>query len=508
MSQPEDKPPGFAELYRNKRVLSWCLLIFILPINFGYELSLVGNILAIPAFLDRFGTTTASGVREISTHNQQVLNASTTIGIFLAAYGTGFISDIIGRRKVVILGCVLCIGGIFVQGFATSVMMLFGGKLISTVGYGLGHSLGPVYVAEIAPDRLRGVCLILINTMIVIGQWSCALVGYGGSMIRSDWGWRIPVLVQLVPPFLMLVLGGILLPESPSWLLMKGRREDAGRSLRKFNGPKHNVEESLAIMEATLEKERQLSEGGASYLECFKGTNLRRTTIVCMVYLTQQFVGANFVAGYLAYFFTIAGVGNPIGIAQVCYSIQLFGNICSWFLVERCGRRPLIVWGTVVMTALLLLIGGLGVVQDNKMAVTAMVAFMALWGFIFQLSVGAVGYAVGGETASARLRQKTYSINVMSNTSAACLVTQLVPILINPGNANLGGKVAFVFFGPALLCAVYLYFCFPEMKGRSYLELENMFQKGVPGRKFKEYHCEIETVAGDDGEKIAVVLKE
>lgn len=201
---------------------------------------------------------------------------------------------------VVICGCVLCIAGIIVQGFANSILMLFGGKLISTVGYGLGHALGPVYVAEIAPDSLRGVCLILINTMIVIGQWSCALVGYGGSFIRSDWGWRLPVLAQLAPPFLMLVLGGILLPESPSWLLMKGRREEAGKSLRKFNGPRHNVEESLAIMEATLEKEKALSQGGASYLDCFRGTNLRRTTIVCMVYLTQQFAGAQLVVGYLS----------------------------------------------------------------------------------------------------------------------------------------------------------------------------------------------------------------
>lgn len=183
------------------------------------------------------------------------------------------------------------------------------------------------------------------------------------------------------------------------------------------------------------------------------------------------------------------------------------------------------------MTALLLVIGGLGVPKSNQSALTAMVALMALWGFIvsqvkakptlrfispssltisaqFQLSIGAVGYAVGGETASPRLRQKTYSINVMSNTAAACLVTQLMPFLINPSNANLGGKVAFVFFGPSLLCSIYLYFCFPEMKGRSYLELENMFQKRLPTREFKNYHSEIETVEVDDGEKVAVVLKD
>lgn len=275
------------------------LLIFILPINFGYELALVGNILAIPGFLDRYGTTTASGGREIPAHDQQVLNASTNVGIFVAAFTTGFISDAIGRRKVIFLGCALCIVGIFVQAWSTSIMMLFGGKLISTLGYGMGHALGPVFVAEIAPDELRGLCLILVNSMVVIGQWMCALVGYAGTFIVGDWGWRVPVLVQLAPPAAMLILAVPLLPESPSWLLVHGKREAAGRSFRKFNGPNHDVEATLAILEATVDKERELNSQGASYLDCFKGSNLRRTTIVCMVYLAQQFVGANFVAGYL-----------------------------------------------------------------------------------------------------------------------------------------------------------------------------------------------------------------
>ncbi|KAH8765046.1 maltose permease [Diaporthe sp. PMI_573] len=424
--------PGFVQLVKNKRVLGYCLLIFILPINFGYELALVGNILAIPGFLDRYSVSIASG-REIPAHDQQVLNASTNVGIFIAAFTTGFISDMIGRRKVIFLGCALCIVGIFVQAWSTSIMMLFGGKLISTLGYGMGHPLSPVFVAEIAPNELRGLCLILVNSMVVIGQWMCALVGYAGTFIVGDWGWRMPVLVQIAPPAAMLVLAIPLLPESPSWLLVHGKREAAGESLRKFNGPSHDVKATLALLEATVEKERQLNSEGASY------------------------------------FFTLAGVQNAVGVAQACYTVQLFGNICSWFLIDRSGRRPLIVWGCIAMTILLLVIGYLGIARDNK--------------------------------------QKTYSINVMSNTAAACLVGQIVPILINSGNANLGAKVAFVFFGPSLLFSVYLYLCFPEMKGRSCLELEEMFQKNVPTKDFTSYSCVVDLV-DVDGEKPVVVLRD
>ena len=179
------------------------------------------------------------------------------------------------------------------------IMMLFGGKSISTLGFGLGHSLAPVFVAEIAPNEFRGICLVLVNTMIVIGQWACALVAYGGNFITGDWGWRIPVLMQLVPPTLMLILGIPLLPESPSWLLMHGKRDEAVKSLRKFNGPDFDTDLALATLEATLQKEQEISSMKSSYLDCFRGPNGRRTMIVCFVYLAQQFIGAGFVAGYL-----------------------------------------------------------------------------------------------------------------------------------------------------------------------------------------------------------------
>ncbi|KAF7540107.1 hypothetical protein G7Z17_g12273 [Cylindrodendrum hubeiense] len=503
---PPNTSGGILELWKNKRILGWCLLIFILPINFGYEIALVGNILAIPSFLERFGDDTPNG-REIPTQTQQILNAASYGGIFVAAFATGFISDIWGRRKVIFAGCILCIAGILVQTFAQSIMMIFGGKLISTLGFGLGHSLAPVFVAEIAPDHIRGFCLILINTMIVIGQWSCALVGYWGTFIEGDWGWRMPILTQLLPPVTMLILGVLLLPESPSWLLMKGRRSEATKSMSKFYGPEVDVEPKLAEIEATLAKEKEINDQGSSYLECFQGVNRRRTIIVGMVYLSQQFNGAGFVGGYLPYFFTVAGVSNAVAVAQGAYAIQLVGNILSWFAIDRLGRRPMIVYGSMVLTSLLLLIGGISML-DNQSALSAMVALMAIWGFIYQLTIGAVAFAVGGETPSLRLRQKTYSLNVMSNTSAATLVGMVLPILINPGQANLGGKVAFVFFAAALPFTVYFYFCLPEMKGRSYLELEEMFQKKVPARQFKNYRVEVEYIPGEDGEKAAVILKE
>lgn len=85
-----------------------------------------------------------------------------TVGLFISAFSTGFLSDIFGRRSVVLTACLLCASGILLQYFSQTIPMLFGGKLLSTFGFGLGHSLGPVFVAELAPTSLRGICLTLI----------------------------------------------------------------------------------------------------------------------------------------------------------------------------------------------------------------------------------------------------------------------------------------------------------------------------------------------------------
>jgi len=228
--------------------------------------------------------------------------------------------------------------------------------------------------------------------MIVIDQWSSSLGVYGSSHRSDDGAWRIPLLSQLIPPGILFTIALPFLLESPSWLILHGKREKAVAALHTFNGKDFDAAKAIANIELAIQEENNLEEQKASYLDCFKGVNLRRTTIVCMVYIAQQFIGINFIAGYLPYYFTLAGVNDPIGIAQVAYSIQLFGNICSWPLIDKLGRRPLIVWGTIIMTATLLVIGGVSTLKSDS-ALEATVALMTIWGYL--VSFGSSGQFVG-----------------------------------------------------------------------------------------------------------------
>ncbi|KAI6423315.1 hypothetical protein MCOR22_011351 [Pyricularia oryzae] len=485
---PDDKVT-LRDFWDNRRVLSFCMLIFMLPVNFGYEINMLGNVLASDAFLNRFGHT-VNGVRVIPASDQQILNAAATVGIFTSAFATGILSDVLGRKRVISMAALICTAGVLTQYFAETIPVLFGGKVVGAFGFGLGHSLGPVYVAELAPVRLRGVCLALVNTMIVIGQWLSSVAVYAASATYAgDAQWRIPVVTQLIFPAILLVGSLAVLPESPSWLILRDRPEEAAAAFRKFNGPGFDVNNAMALMTLAVIKEKELqSSGSGGWVECFRGPNGRRALIICMVYIAQQFIGVNFIAGYLAYYFKLAGVDNALGIAQAAYAIQLVGNMCSWPLIDWLGRRPLVVGGMFVMTAGLLLIGGISTI-NNAPSLKATVAFMTVWGFLYQATLGAVAYAIGGETPSPSHRQKTYSINIMSATAVSCAVLQLMPYLINPDQANLGGRICFVFFAPSVPMCLYLYFCLPEMKGRTYVELEEMFQNKVPARAFGSYVC-------------------
>ncbi|KAL0766759.1 hypothetical protein CaCOL14_010330 [Colletotrichum acutatum] len=488
----------FSDLWENKRVLGFCLMIYLLPINFGYEVSTIGKLLAVTPFAQRFGHE-INGKWQVAARDQQILNAAGTIGIFVSAFATGFISDIFGRKKTIGLACLICCGGTILQYFASTIMMLFGGKVVATFGFGLGHSLGPVFVAELAPVKMRGVCLVLVNTMITVGQWLNSATVLASDHYHNDLSWRIPLITQLIPPGLLLC-GLVFLPESPSWLLIKGRREEAAKSYKRFNGPNFDVDAALAVATVAIAKEQEAKkeQESARWVDCFKGVNGRRTAIIVMVYLSQQAIGVNFVSGYLTYYFRLAGINNPLAIGQAAYAIQFVGNMTSWPLVDRYGRRPLIVGGVFTMTALLLLIGGISTI-GNQASLTATVAFMVIWGYLYQATLGAVAYSVGGETASVQLRQKAYSINIMCSTAASCLVLQVMPYLLNTDQANLGGKICFIFFGLSLPMCAWLYLYFPEMKGRNYAEIQEMFSNRVPARKFKSYVCEVS--AGGQEEK-------
>lgn len=234
--------------------------------------------------------------------------------------------------------------------------------------------------------------------MIMIGSWLNSVAILGCEHYQSDLAWRVPLATQFIPPGILLI-GLSILPESPAWFIMNGKDEDAAKAYRRYNGPSFDIDSAMAVGKLAVQQEKEMkdAQGGSRWIDCFRGADRRRTILTVMVYTSQQLVGVTFVTGYLTYFFRLAGVKDALAVGQASFAIQIAGNMASWPLVDRVGRRPLIVWGAVAITLLLLLIGGISMIGTQP-ALLATVALMCMWGFLYQMTLGAIAYTVTGET--------------------------------------------------------------------------------------------------------------
>jgi SP family general alpha glucoside:H+ symporter-like MFS transporter len=258
----------------------------------------------------------------------------------------------------------------------------------------------------------------------------------------------------------------------------------------------------MMIHTNALEKEMT---AGTSYLDCFKGVDLPRTEASSGAWMIQNLCGSAFM-GYSTYFLTMAGMAETyafdMSIAQ--YGIGIIGTVSSWFLMPHFGRRKLYLFGEVGMIVMLVTIGGMGFISTNNSGGQWAIGGLLLgYTLIYDTTVGPVCYALVAELSSTRLRAKTVviariaynligivnSVIMVSTTHphqspALDLIDTLQPYFLNPEKLNWGGKTGLFWAGFCLICLIWTYFRLPEPKGRTYGELDVLFENRVPARKF------------------------
>ncbi|RKK75269.1 hypothetical protein BFJ69_g7859 [Fusarium oxysporum] len=161
----------------------------------------------------------------------------------------------------------------------------------------------------------------------------------------------------------------------------------------------------------------------------------------------------------------------------------------SWFLIDRVGRRNLMLYGTALITLILILIGTLAAIATPNCIKDA-IGFFLLYNFFYSVTIGATAYSAITETANSRLRVNTASIGLALQNAVFTMLAFVIPYIFNPDQGNLGAKTAFIFGGLGVICCTYIFFCHPEVSGRTYEEIDEMFIKRVPARKFKTFQTE------------------
>jgi hypothetical protein len=201
------------------------------------------------------------------------------------------------------------------------------------------------------------------------------------------------------------------------------------------------AEKRLAVIKLTLDQIRSETEG-VSYLECFRKSNLRRTIISIAPLSIQALSGVIFIAGYSTYYAQLAGFSTTTSfrLLVALNLVSMIGNIISWSLIDRVGRRNLTLWGSAALIVILMLSGALAAV-GTKQSIKGCVSFMIIYGFFYNITIGSTAYTILTENATSRLRVKTIAIGVAVQNSWYTMWSFVIPYLFNPDKANLGAKV-------------------------------------------------------------------
>ncbi|CAG9978488.1 unnamed protein product [Clonostachys byssicola] len=477
----------FASLCICRRAAFAALACSSAAVLIGYDMTLIGSIIANTEFVKQFGRfNEADDEWFLPADEQLIWSLVQYVCAMVGAMSSGQISDMAGRRLIfyLLVGCTII--GTIVEMFSTDWKVWTAAKILFGFAMGLMQGIVPAYVAELSPSHVRGFLLSLFQFWIMFGSFLAACVMEGASHVEGSWSWKGPVISQIVLGSICTALFFLLVPESPYYLASKSKLDKARQALLTLRGPElgHNVDDDLATIVATLQNERQGTNGSVSYLDCFKGTNFRRTLLACLPMVMQHFLGYPLCGNYLAYFLTRSGVQNSFLITMISLISAMLAIICAFGLIERVGRRPQYLFGTFAVLPCLLCIGILGFLQNSGPVLKGVASLCIIWSFLWYLSVGAVGWTFVGEISSSSLRPKTTSIAATINSLVNMGWSIAIPYLVNSEHANLGPKAALLFFWPSLLFATLVFFVMPETKGKSFQELDELFERKTSARMF------------------------
>lgn len=468
------------------KACAWTMVVSLVVILDGYDTALIGSLFGFPAFQKQFGHETSTpGTYQLEPRWQTALGLASPLGNIVGIYINAFLTERWGHKKTCLATLGFLTGVLFIPFFAKSVQVLFVGELLCGLAWGVFTTLAPAYASEVAPVVLRSYLETYVVLCWGIGQFVATGILDSLDKHTDEWAWRIPLAVQWVWPVIIVPVL-IFAPESPWWLVRKGRINDAEKSVKRLSSstdPDH-AKRSVALMLQTTELEKAMTEG-ASFIDCFRGTNAWRTEIGCIVWTSQVLCGFA-ITSYATYFYEQAGLKTSdaykMSVGQS--GIHFLCTLLSVFITGRWGRRSILFWGYTGMCMSMLLIGIMACVTQTSGLGYGESAMYLLWYVFYELTIGPIAFIIVGEISSTRLRSKSISLARNAYNVANVFSSTVAPYTLNPTAGNWKGKTAFLAAGFTLFIIVWAYFRLPESRGRTYEELDILFARGLKAWEF------------------------
>ncbi|XP_076340675.1 proton myo-inositol cotransporter-like [Tachypleus tridentatus] len=258
----------------------------------------------------------------------------------------GVLADLFGRKPVIIMSSFVFTVGAVLMGTSVDKEMILGGRLLAGAALGFTSMIVPLYLSEVAPFDIRGKLVTLSGCFFAGGEFMAALID--GTFARDKMnGWRFMLGLAAVPSFIQF-FGFLRMPESPRWLVARGKYHEALEVLKRIRGHAVQAEKEFeSIKSNCLETEREMEAKGSSpiFVHIYQSPAVKRALIVgCLLQLTQQIVGINTVMYYSSSIIQMTGVrseSSVVWLATVTTSVIFFSSFLGLFLVEKIGRRSL-----------------------------------------------------------------------------------------------------------------------------------------------------------------------
>ena len=343
-----------------------------------------------------------------------LLTASMSIGSMLAIPIVPYTADLLGRRAGVVIGCIIMLVGVALLSMGFHIAMFIVGRLMLGFGVAIAHGSAPLLVAELVHPQHRAIYSTIYNTLWYLGSLIGAWVSFGTDQMNGNWAWRVPCLLQAIPSLVQICFIWFV-PESPRWLISKGKPERALKVLAYVHAQGDENDELVQVeyheIQQTISLEQEYEKNAWSELWSTPG-NRHRLLILVSIGLFSQWSGNALVSYYLG------GVLENIGITDdktkleingYLSIVQLVSAVGICFFVDKIGRRPLFLTSCIGML-ISFVVETIGSAQyaktENRAAGNTVIVFIFLYFIFYNLGFCGLLVSYSTEILPYRIRAK------------------------------------------------------------------------------------------------------
>ncbi|RAO73168.1 uncharacterized protein BHQ10_009180 [Talaromyces amestolkiae] len=454
---------------------------------FGYDQGLMSGIISGDQFVAEFpvldGTSTHVSVL------QGGVTSSYEIGCFFGAIFTLCFGQRIGRTPILVAGGLLMVLGTVISTCSFQPHWGLGqfvvGRVISGVGNGMDTATIPVWQSECSRAHNRGFLVCFEGAIIAVGTFIAYWIDFGLSYVESSVQWRFPVAFQILFAILV-VIGALMLPESPRWFIMHGKTKEALHVLAQLNDSTEDAEDVLRdfnLMQADLKALQGAEAGGWSTLFTFgKTQEFQRMMIGCSGQFFQQFTGCNAAIYYSTLLFknNLHMTGKlPLVLGGVFATVYALATIPSFFMVEKVGRRNLFLIGFLGQGLSFIITMGC-LIDDNEQNAKGAVVGIFLFIVFFAFTTLPLPWIYPPEINPLRTRTMAASASTCVNWICNFAVVMFTPVFSNKSAWGI-----YLFFAAINFTAIpFAYFFYVETAGRDLEEVDIIFAKAHVEKKW------------------------